>query len=72
MVSRWRIRRDCSPDNLVNFCLFLVSAWGASYNGFKPKKFLWVDLEMTGLDQCVEFWKLAAIATDWNFKEVAA
>lgn len=38
---------------------------------FKPKKILWVDLEMTGLqaehDVILE---VAAIATDWNFREL--
>lgn len=39
---------------------------------FTPKKILWVDLEMTGLDpvqdQIVE---VAAIVTDWDFREIA-
>lgn len=39
---------------------------------FKPKKILWVDLEMTGLDPVRdEILEVAAIATDWNFKEIA-
>ena len=38
----------------------------------KPKKILWVDLEMTGLDPVRdEILEVAAIATDWNFKEIA-
>ena len=39
---------------------------------FKPKKILWIDLEMTGLipsnDLILE---VAAIVTDWDFKEIA-
>lgn len=39
---------------------------------FKPKQILWIDLEMTGLvpghDVILE---AAAIATDWDFKEIA-
>ena len=39
---------------------------------FKPKKILWVDLEMTGLNPVRdEILEVAAIATDWNFKELA-
>ena len=35
-------------------------------------KLLWVDLEMTGLDPKEDrILEVAAIATDWNFKEVA-
>ena len=38
----------------------------------KAKKILWVDLEMTGLDPVRdEILEVAAIATDWNFKEIA-
>lgn len=38
----------------------------------KPKKILWVDLEMTGLNPVRdEILEVAAIATDWNFKEIA-
>lgn len=40
---------------------------------FKPKKILWVDLEMTGLfpreDVILE---VAAIVTDWEFEELAS
>lgn len=39
---------------------------------FKPRRILWVDLEMTGLDprhdRIVE---VAAIVTDWDFQEIA-
>lgn len=39
---------------------------------FKPKRILWVDLEMTGLDPVHdEILEVAAIVTDWDFKEVA-
>ena len=39
---------------------------------FKPKKILWMDLEMTGLDPvCDEILEVAAIATDWDFTEIA-
>ena len=38
----------------------------------KRAKLLWVDLEMTGLDPVEDrILEVAAIATDWNFKEVA-
>ena len=38
----------------------------------KAKKILWVDLEMTGLDPVRdEILEVAAIATDWDFKEIA-
>jgi oligoribonuclease len=38
----------------------------------KHAKLLWVDLEMTGLDpQKNKIIEVAAIATDWNFKEYA-
>ena len=39
---------------------------------FKPKKILWVDLEMTGLDPIHdEILEVAAIVTDWKFNEIA-
>ena len=39
---------------------------------FKPKKILWIDLEMTGLDPVRdEILEVAAIATDWDFTEIA-
>ena len=39
---------------------------------FKPKKILWMDLEMTGLDPARdEILEVAAIATDWDFTEIA-
>ena len=39
---------------------------------FKPKKILWMDLEMTGLDPVRdEILEVAAIATDWDFTEIA-
>lgn len=38
----------------------------------KHAKLLWVDLEMTGLDPTEDrILEVAAIATDWNFKELA-
>ena len=38
----------------------------------KRAKLLWVDLEMTGLDPVEDrILEVAAIATDWDFKEVA-
>lgn len=38
----------------------------------KPGKLLWVDLEMTGLDPVEDrILEVAAIVTDWNFKELA-
>jgi oligoribonuclease len=39
---------------------------------FKPKQILWVDLEMTGLNPGHDvILEVAAIVTDWNFKEIA-
>ena len=39
---------------------------------FKPKHILWVDLEMTGLDPVEDrILEVAAIVTDWDFKEIA-
>lgn len=39
---------------------------------FKPKRILWIDLEMTGLDPKEDrILEVAAIATDWNFTELA-
>jgi oligoribonuclease len=39
---------------------------------FKPKKILWVDLEMTGLDpEKDRILEVAAIVTDWEFNEIA-
>ena len=38
----------------------------------KAKKILWMDLEMTGLDPVRdEILEVAAIATDWDFTEIA-
>jgi oligoribonuclease len=38
----------------------------------KKAKILWIDLEMTGLDPVEDrILEIAAIATDWDFKEVA-
>ena len=38
----------------------------------KYAKLLWVDLEMTGLEPAKDrILEVAAIATDWNFKEIA-
>lgn len=39
---------------------------------FKPEYILWMDLEMTGLDPVQDrILEVAAIITDWEFKEVA-
>lgn len=39
---------------------------------FKPKRILWVDLEMTGLDPIEDrILEVAAIVTDWDFNEIA-
>lgn len=39
---------------------------------FKPKRILWLDLEMTGLNPTSDvILEVAAIATDWDFKEIA-
>jgi oligoribonuclease len=39
----------------------------------KPAKLLWIDLEMTGLDPDKDrILEVAAIATDWNFTEIAS
>ena len=39
---------------------------------FKPKRILWIDLEMTGLDPVADrILEVGAIVTDWEFKEVA-
>lgn len=39
---------------------------------FKPKRILWVDMEMTGLDPVNDYpLEIAAIVTDWNFREIA-
>lgn len=39
---------------------------------FKPKQILWVDLEMTGLSPSEDvILEIAAIASDWDFKEIA-
>ena len=39
---------------------------------FKPKKILWIDLEMTGLDPLEDrILEVGAIITDWDFKEIA-
>ncbi len=38
----------------------------------KNAKILWIDLEMTGLDpQKDRILEVAAIATDWDFNEIA-
>ncbi len=39
---------------------------------FKPKRILWMDLEMTGLDPLSDrILEVACIVTDWEFTEVA-
>lgn len=39
---------------------------------FRPKRILWVDLEMTGLNPTVDrILEVGAIVTDWNFTEIA-
>ena len=41
-------------------------------SAFKPKKILWVDLEMTGLDpQSDRILEVGAIITEWEFREIA-
>jgi oligoribonuclease len=41
-------------------------------HAFKPQRILWIDLEMTGLDPVNDrILEVAAIVTDWNFKEIA-
>ena len=47
---------------------------GLCYNSFMTKaaKILWIDLEMTGLDPVSDrILEVAAIATDWDFNEIA-
>ena len=40
---------------------------------FKPKRILWVDLEMTGLDPIEDrILEVGAIVTDWDFNEIAS
>ena len=42
-------------------------------SAFKPKKILWIDLEMTGLDPAEDrILEIAAIVTDWDFTEIAS
>lgn len=39
---------------------------------FRPKRILWMDLEMTGLDPLEDrILEVAAIVTDWDFQEIA-
>lgn len=39
---------------------------------FKPRKILWIDLEMTGLSPSNDLiLEVAGIITDWDFKEIA-
>ena len=39
----------------------------------RPTRVLWVDLEMTGVEPTKDYiLEVAAIVTDWNFKEVAS
>ncbi len=39
---------------------------------FKPKRILWIDLEMTGLDPVHDrILEVGAIVTDWDFNEIA-
>lgn len=39
---------------------------------FKPQRILWIDLEMTGLDPIEDrILEVAALVTDWDFKEIA-
>ncbi len=45
---------------------------GMTKPAFKPKRILWVDMEMTGLDPVEDYpLEIAAIVTDWDFKEIA-
>jgi oligoribonuclease len=40
---------------------------------FKPKRILWMDLEMTGLDPVKDrILEVACIVTDWDFNEIAS
>lgn len=40
---------------------------------FKPKRILWLDMEMTGLDPVRDLpLEVAMIVTDWDMKEIAA
>ena len=40
---------------------------------FKPKRILWMDLEMTGLDPVKDrILEVACIVTDWEFNEIAS
>jgi len=40
---------------------------------FRPKRLLWIDLEMTGLDPVEDrILEVAAIVTDWEFNEIAS
>ena len=40
---------------------------------FKPKRILWMDLEMTGLDPVKDrIMEVACIVTDWDFNEIAS
>lgn len=40
---------------------------------FKPKRILWVDMEMSGLDPVYDYpLEIAAIVTDWEFREIAS
>ena len=40
---------------------------------FKPKRILWIDLEMTGLDpEKDRILEVGAIITDWDFREIAS
>lgn len=46
--------------------------FGMSKPGFKPQRILWIDMEMTGLDPKEDYpLEIAAIVTDWDFKEIA-
>lgn len=39
---------------------------------FRPKRLLWIDLEMTGLDPVEDrILEVAAVVTDWDFNEIA-
>ena len=41
-------------------------------SAFKPKRILWMDMEMTGIDPVNDYpLELAVIVTDWNLKEIA-
>lgn len=68
----------------MHVCYEACFVWGIGYYSFihdifatlsnmtKHAKILWMDLEMTGLDPVEDrILEVAAVATDWNFEEMA-